>query len=389
MTTRLHTDVCIVGGGIAGLWLAHRLHRERRTFLLVEGEALGAGQTVRSQGIIHGGVKYSLRGVWSPAARAVAAMPSRWRAALAGTGPVDLRGARLLSPYHYLWSPGDLAGRLAGFVAAKAVRGRARTLTEEEYPEAFRDSRFRGRIVRLDEPVVDVPSVLAALSAPFRDRCLRVRVEARPGERGIAALVGGGLEVTAATYVLTAGEGMEALTAGLRDRPPMQRRPLHMVLAEVADGPAVFAHCLGAGSKPRVTITSHPGDGGRVWYLGGDLAETGVTRSEQDQVAFARRELRELLPWRRWEETRMAGLRVERAEAAQHRGMRPEGATVRRVGNAVIAWPTKLALAPDLADRVLDHLDPAPSGALGARGCIPESLPQAEVARPPWRRGDW
>ena len=41
----------------------------------------------------------------------------------------------------------------------------------------------------------------------------------------------------------------------------------------------LYAHCLGGGPKPRITVTSHPAaDGQWVWYLGGDIAVAIVTK---------------------------------------------------------------------------------------------------------------
>ena len=62
MTQALSTDVLIVGGGIAGLWLHARLRQLGYASLLVENASLGGGQSVKSQGIIHGGAKYALHG---------------------------------------------------------------------------------------------------------------------------------------------------------------------------------------------------------------------------------------------------------------------------------------------------------------------------------------
>src|SRR3546814_16235877 len=53
----LHVDVAVVGGGIAGLWLLARLQANGHSAVLVEAVALGAGQKLPSQGIIHSGLK--------------------------------------------------------------------------------------------------------------------------------------------------------------------------------------------------------------------------------------------------------------------------------------------------------------------------------------------
>ena len=61
----------------------------------------------------------------------------------------------------------------------------------------------------------------------------------------------------------------------------MQRRPLKMVIVRGGLQDMVYAHCMGASVNPRVTITSHyDKHGDIVWYLGGQLAEDGVNRSD-------------------------------------------------------------------------------------------------------------
>ncbi|WP_312929907.1 FAD-dependent oxidoreductase, partial [Stutzerimonas nitrititolerans] len=79
MPESLSTDVLIVGGGVAGLWLNARLRREGFATVLVEKGTLGGGQSVKSQGIIHGGTKYALQGALTGASEAIADMPRRWR----------------------------------------------------------------------------------------------------------------------------------------------------------------------------------------------------------------------------------------------------------------------------------------------------------------------
>ena len=55
MPDALPVDVVIFGGGAAGLWTLDELHRAGRSVVLLESGDLGAGQTIASQGIIHGG----------------------------------------------------------------------------------------------------------------------------------------------------------------------------------------------------------------------------------------------------------------------------------------------------------------------------------------------
>ena len=81
-------DLVILGGGIAGLWLLNRLTSQGYNVCLLEAEKLGNGQSIASQGIIHGGLKYALDGAVSGATNAIATMPSHWRQCLAGKADV-------------------------------------------------------------------------------------------------------------------------------------------------------------------------------------------------------------------------------------------------------------------------------------------------------------
>ncbi len=51
----VETDVAIIGGGIAGLWLLNRLRQLGFATILLESGTLGGGQTNKAQGIIHVG----------------------------------------------------------------------------------------------------------------------------------------------------------------------------------------------------------------------------------------------------------------------------------------------------------------------------------------------
>ena len=386
MSQSLSTDVLIVGGGIAGLWLNARLRRLGYSTLLVERGSLGGEQSVKSQGIIHGGAKYALHGALTGASEAIADMPRRWREALSGSGELDLSGVRLLSEAHYLWSPGTLAGNLTSFFASKAVRGRVDQVKGEQLPPALQDRKSKGKVYRLAELVLDVPSLITRLAELAGDGLLAAR-DIQPLRDGsqLTGLRIDGREIRAQRVVLSAGAGNAQLLATLGiEQPRQQLRPLHMVLAK---GPALkplYAHCLGGGPKPRVTVTTHPAaDGQWVWYLGGDLAEAdGVARDEASQIKAAQQELAELLPWVDQSATRWATLRVDRAEPAQSGLVRPDNAFLAEEGPLLVGWPTKLALSPDFADRVLaalqrDNIQP------GNHPALPP-LPRPAVAQPAW-----
>ena len=183
--------------------------------------------------------------------------------------------------------------------------------------------------------------------------------------------------------MFTAGNGNEQLLRiWQRKQPEMQRRPLHMLMVK-GRLPLLYAHCLGASANPRLTITSYPcSDGETVWYLGGQVAEQGVSRNREEQIAAGKAELAALLPWVDVEHWRWANLRVDRAEPLMPGNRRPEDCYLHREGAVMTAWPTKLAFAPRLADKVLQQLPP-PSG-IEPDQFQTDGLLRPAIGVPPW-----
>ena len=93
-------DIAIIGAGIAGLWLLNLLQKRGYCAGLIENDSIGGGQSLKSQGMIHGGIKYALRGLTNHASETIADMPARWRACLTGEGCLDLAGVNILSLIH-------------------------------------------------------------------------------------------------------------------------------------------------------------------------------------------------------------------------------------------------------------------------------------------------
>ncbi|MFJ2330467.1 NAD(P)/FAD-dependent oxidoreductase [Pseudomonas helleri] len=386
MASVISTDVLIVGAGVAGLWLNARLRRQGFSTVLVENHSLGGAQTLKSQGIIHGGAKYALHGALTGASEAIADMPRRWREALAGEGELDLSGVRLLSDAHYLWSPGTLAGNLTSFFASKAVRGRVDQVKGDQLPPALQDPRFKGKVYRLAELVVDVPSLVERLAELAGDSLLAgQKVEPLFDNERLIGLRVDGLDILAQRIVLSAGQGNAELLASLEINVPAQQlRPLHMVMVKGPSLKPLYAHCLGGGPKPRITVTTHPAANGEwVWYVGGDIAEAeGVARTPDEQIAAAKKELTSLLPWVDLSQAQWATLRVDRAEPAQSGLVRPDNAFVSDTGRLLVGWPTKLALAPDFSDRVINALE--------QDGIKPGNVPALpDFPRPPLGKTAW
>lgn len=391
-------DVAILGGGIAGLWLLAHLRAQDCNAFLFERVALGASQTVASQGIIHGGAKYALLGKITHASDSVRDMPQRWRAALHGADSVNLAAAQVSSEAHYLFSTRALASGVSTFFASKLMSARSMPLPREDAPQIFRNPTFRGSLYRLDEVVLDVPSVLAALAQPHLDRCVLVpraadlRLQQDDGLTLSVSLGARAVRLAPRALVLAAGAGNADLLAALgRTQPAMQRRPLHMVMVRHPSLPPLYAHALGLSATPRLTITTHRcSDGSAIWYVGGEIAESGVTRSETEQIACARRELAEVFPWINLSSASYSTVRIDRAEMAHPGGSRPDDVTMHVDGSLITLWPTKLALAPRAADLVTDVLSRLPiprPDEVPTSNCAVDALrpfPRPAIALPPW-----
>lgn len=359
-------DVLVVGGGIAGLWTLARLQQSGYKTVLLESQALGAGQTRYAQGIIHGGTKYALTGKLTASSEAVADMPARWRACYEGTGELDLTQAELLSDAHYLWSTTSLTSRISGFFASKVMRSRSSELDKNALPPVFRHKDFKGQFYRLDEPVFNTMSVIRALAEPRKQSILAVKQDAIRHSGNTLAVQSPQNKNYLFQYrkiIFLAGEGNEQLLSVFAlDKPEMQRRPLKMVVMRGASNNAaramVYAHCLGASVNPRITITSHRDrQGNVVWYMGGQLAEEGVHKSNGDLIHSAKKELNELIPWLDINDAEWGVLDINRAEIKKAGTTRPDSFSIETSKNVITAWPTKMALSPALADALLEIID--------------------------------
>lgn len=378
----IRPDLLIFGGGIAGLWTLLRARQAGYSALLLESRALGGVQSIASQGIIHGGTKYALKGKLTASTRAIADMPGIWRACLQGQGEVDLSGVKILSNHQYLWSSGSLSSAVAGLFASKLMQSRVQIISGENRPAPFDTTAFHGSLYQLQEPVLDTASLMHTLAAQALDSCYRYEADELHVEKGLLRLPR--MVLQPRRVLLAAGEGNASLMAAWGvDRPRMQKRPLHMVMLK-GHLPPVFAHCLGASANPRLTITSYPlGRGEQVWYLGGQLAEQGVQRSTAEQITLAKAELKALLPWVDVADAHWSTRLIQRAEVATAGGRRPEDSYLGISGELLVAWPTKLAFAPRLAGQVLAQLEK--EDILPSKTELPElPLDKPPLARLPW-----
>ena len=389
--THYSTEIAIVGGGICGLWLLNILRNAGYEACLLEQGQLGQAQTLASQGMIHGGIKYALGGFTTPASETIASMPAKWQDCIDGTGSLDLQGLDVLSRDYYLFSDGALADRVTAFFASKSLRGRVDVIKRQHYPAAFQSPAFKGSLYRLQDMVIDTSALLTKLQQKYAEHIYQATVSVKSENGAISELqldneisrkTGSKDSISAQRYIFAAGEGNGKLLPSLEFMSlKMQTRPLKQVLVK-GSLPQMFAHAVSLkdANKPRLTITTHSmKDGDQVWYLGGNLAEQGVGMKDADLITKAKQELKALVPWVEQSGLEFRTLDINRAEPTQENQSRPDFPFTLQTANALVCWPTKLTLTPMLGDEVLKLLAP-PCASNWQR----PQLPLASVSPPPW-----
>ncbi len=380
--THFELDALVVGGGIAGLLTLDALHQRGVHAWLIEQTALGHGQTVWSQGIVHGGLKYALGGSVGEAAKAVSAMPDRWRAMLDGDAEPNLSAVTMRAQACAIWSTGSAAS-MVGLLGAKlTLQSAPKAWPRDSIPQAL--SGVRGRVLRVAEPVLEPEHLMSVLGTMHHDRMMLGCVSGiDSSDDGTSIRVDtstGPIDITCRHLCLLSGSGNEALRelAGLTPG-RMQTRPLRMVLAH-GDLPVLNGHCI-RGTKPWLTITTVADDSdGRIWQIGGEVAEWGATESSTATIERATAAVATALPSLELSGIEWATYEAPRAERSTDDGGRPDTPAVLEEGCMLTGWPTKMALAPILADDLAGRIR---AGAEPTN--VPKQYERPTAATPPWR----
>lgn len=380
-------DIVIFGAGIAGLWTFNRLKSLGYDALLLEKNAIGCGQTIASQGIIHSGLKFSLAGKVNKLAQTISQMPDIWRDALAGNGDVDLRAAHVNANSQHLLIPSGFMGGLTALVTQKALGKHVHTVAKDQWPEELKQSGFKGTCIFMGEPVLDIPSVLRALSAPYMNSIRKISDDeaAAPFEfLKKHNIVTKRVIFTSAKSNLKIAQNNNH-TKGLET----QHRPLLQGMIKNAPFP-LWAHLVGNSDKPVASITSHETqDGSLVWYLGGRVAERPKEDDPINVYHDALKAFRDYLPNIDLSAIEWDVLPIDRVEGkSKTDSWMPDTPTIHHTQDALYCWPTKLTFAPMLSDMVLEELQKnniAPSHKTSDF----TSLDNVSITQTPWDMAQW
>jgi choline dehydrogenase-like flavoprotein len=172
MPSALILDAVIIGGGAAGLWTLDRLVARGYQVVLLEAFELGSGQTIASQGILHGGLKYTLSGMLTPSAKAIREMPVIWRECLEGKREPKLTRTMVRSPHCYLWRTESVASRLGMIGARVGLRVAPQAIAKDDRPVALMNCP--GTVAKIDEQVIEhVLAIQSVLLCMRSEGCKR------------------------------------------------------------------------------------------------------------------------------------------------------------------------------------------------------------------------
>ncbi|MBU1907807.1 FAD-dependent oxidoreductase [Patescibacteria group bacterium] len=384
MSITIPLDVLVIGGGSAGLWLLDELRRKGHSAVLVESDSLGKGQTIASQGILHGGMKHALVARPGTFVKALGSMTRVWRECLSGDREPDLSSVSRRSDSCYFWRTSSFASFVGSFGARFGIRSEIKKVAYTSLPDVLRGAS--GDVYQIDEQVIDPSSLVSALferNRPFVIRADVARVELSSRNTVIAVHLSGSngyiKTLKSEFVVLTAGEGNAALRkiCGLPEK-AMLLLPLQILVLR-GDLPDLNGVCL-EGTQAKAVITTHRlSNNDAVWQFASERIDP---EASERFAQLALGEIAAALPGFNFPKFSVSVYTAKRAECATESGGRCADVAVFKEGNVVTAWPTKLVLVPRMVERVMGYL-PFLSSHTGIEREIAE-FPRPEIAPFPW-----
>lgn len=395
MEDELDVDVVVVGGGVAGCWIAKTLAEAGYATAIVTVGGVSGGQTAHSHVYIHRGHLYrkealnELKGEGSTLVgdvRLASRLWDEWFAGLPGNGSaLDAAPTTGLFAFaseadaadveHGAWMPFGLRSTRVDVVPSLFTRS---VLT------AFRavDARCleAGRLIStlvdsMGVPVIDGETVELRL-----DDGRVVAVDAR--------WLGGGTAVRGRAAVFAAGAGNRQLLATLPNATPAVRDRSSFMLVVSDPCSEVLEPLSGVfnlGADDSLFLVSRHEPPTTTWLL----SDAGHQQAVPDWLRYVCAEFEAVFPdvWSARQQFQWGYYGAPKAEvlleAAFHRQVHSH-IVLEVASNVIACWPTKLTLAPLAAQDVLDRVDDL----LGSPQHDHPSLPpHARLRLPPerWR----
>jgi len=234
----------------------------------------------------------------------------------------------------------------------------------------------------MDEPVLNIGSVLRALVEPYRS-CIR-KIDTPDDPFSFLKKH----EIYPQQIIVTGAASNAVLASQVQhnDGLETQARPLLMGLLKPAPY-ELYAHLVGSSDKPVATITTHTTeDGELVWYLGGGVAERAKDAPPSEVYEAARKGFAKYLPDIDLSNVEWAVLPIDRVEGkSKTDGWMPDTPTIHSVDNVHYCWPTKLTFAPLLSARLIEKIGIEPSRTQTDFSF----LPSVEYTQTPWDKASW
>ena len=237
----------------------------------------------------------------------------------------------------------------------------------------------------MDEPVLDVPSLIRTLAEPYKDS-IRKCSSGDP----FKFLKDNNIEPKQIIFTAAASNHEIAKAARHDKGLATQKRPLMQGIIKNAPFP-LFAHLIGKTDKPVASITTHKTSNGElVWYIGGAAAERKMDAEPKGFHKAMISAFNTYLPNIDFSEMEWSTFPIERIEGKSvgHSWM-PDTPTIHRADEALYCWPTKLTFAPMLSDMIL--VDLQKSDILPSNEASDFSfLPECDYSKTPWDLSkDW
>jgi glycine/D-amino acid oxidase-like deaminating enzyme len=251
----IRVDVCVVGGGVCGLYVENILRKSGYSVVVVQKGPWGEGQSALSQGIFHRGYKYLDKNSEGTFRRNLAESSELWQS--------------------FLMRPENGFG-----LSHDDFRSIDYLFFDEQQPpcdiQPFRSLGFTGQHQISDEAQLEPALLIQKLSSKLTAGISTkqgARVE-KEGRHTTVVIPEIGIRIEPSFTVLAAGEpGIAIFNAVTGQALLSKQRPLVQVSMAGMNFP-LSAHIFQKEPRPELTITSVQQDGSWTWFIGGGAAET-------------------------------------------------------------------------------------------------------------------